>query len=230
MDLLYEWRRGFETLFWHHVVFGDVQHIQHTSAFDNHAQNNWRSLSHKLTVHWFSWGRVRTITLQALIAMHARWLAENTPQTRSLGGSQIRGRQKVFTCLKYPSFSATIVGYHTKVVSFSRPRKWLFLFVELCDLSGSHHSLKSPFITDIDWLTKSLKQVQKNRSHFSQATPNWEYCGCPKQLLISTISVWKICIKAVVPNPFVTAARSMHDNFTAAREYSCNSVSMGRID
>jgi len=37
---------------------------------------------------------------------------------------------------KYPSFSATIVGYHTKVVTFFRSRKWLFLLVELCDLSG----------------------------------------------------------------------------------------------
>jgi len=46
-------------------------------------------------------------------------------QTRRLGGgSQIRGRQKVFTCLKYSSFSATIVGYHIKVATFSRPRKW----------------------------------------------------------------------------------------------------------
>jgi len=36
-------------------------------------------------------------------------------------------------------------------------------------------------------------------------------------------------IKAVIPNPFVTADRSMLDNFTAAREYSRNSVSMGRI-
>jgi len=35
---------------------------------------------------------------------------------------------------------------------------------------------------------------------------------------------------AVVPNPFVTAERSMLDNFTAAREYSRNCVSMGRID
>jgi len=63
-----------------------------------------------------------------------------------LGGSEMRGRQKVFTCLKYPSFSATIVGYHTKVVTFSKPRKWLFVLVDLCDLSGNHHSLKSLFI------------------------------------------------------------------------------------
>ena len=41
-------------------------------------------------------------------------------------GSQIRGRQNLFTCLKYPSLSAIMAGYHTKVVTFSRPRKWLF--------------------------------------------------------------------------------------------------------
>jgi len=60
------------------VVFGGVQHIQHTSAFDKHAQSSWRSLSHMLTVHWFPWGRMRTITLQALIATHARWLVQIT--------------------------------------------------------------------------------------------------------------------------------------------------------
>jgi len=40
----------------------------------------------------------------------------------------------------------------------------------------------------------------------------------------------KISTKAVVPNPFVTADRSTFDKFTAARECSRNSVSMGRID
>jgi len=34
------------------------------------------------------------------------------------------------------------------------------------------------------------------------------------------INVWKIYPKAVVPNLFVTADRSMQDNFTAARGYS----------
>jgi len=36
--------------------------------------------------------------------------------------------------------------------------------------------------------------------------------------------------KAVIPNPFVTADRSMFDNFTAAWAYSRNSVAMGRTD
>ena len=34
----------------------------------------------------------------------------------------------------------------------------------------------------------------------------------------------------MVPNPFVIADRPTLDNFTAAREYSLNSVSIGRID
>jgi len=29
-----------------------------------------------------------------------------------------------------------------KVVTFGRPRKWLFLLVDICDLSGNHHSFK----------------------------------------------------------------------------------------
>jgi len=42
-----------------------------------------------------------------------------------------------------PRFSAIIVRYHTKVVIYCRPRKWLFLLVGLCDLSGNQHSLKA---------------------------------------------------------------------------------------
>ena len=76
--LVSEWRPGVESRFWHHVVLGGVQHIQHTSAFDKHAWNNWRSLPHMLTVHWFPWGCMRMITLQALIAMCTRWLLQST--------------------------------------------------------------------------------------------------------------------------------------------------------
>ena len=75
---LFEWRRGFESHFWHHVVFGGAQHMQSPSTFNKHVQNNWRSLPHILTVHWFPWGRMRTITYQALIALNARWLVQNT--------------------------------------------------------------------------------------------------------------------------------------------------------
>jgi len=31
-----------------------------------------------LTVHWFPWGHMQMTALQALIAMHARWLVQNT--------------------------------------------------------------------------------------------------------------------------------------------------------
>jgi len=39
----------------------------------------------------------------------------------------------------------TIVGHHTKVNTFSRPTKWLFLLVDMYDRSGNNHSLKLPF-------------------------------------------------------------------------------------
>ena len=128
--------------------------------------------------------------------------------------------------LKYRSFSATFVGYHTKAVTFSRPRKWPVLLVELCDLSGNHHSLKSHFIIN----SQNVWSGPKGRSYFSQATHNWERYGCPKNSFVSTISVWKIYTTAVFPNPSLTANRSMLDDFTSAREYSSNRVSMGKID
>jgi len=56
-------------------------------------------------------------------------------------GSQLGGRLKRFHLFPYPRSSATIVGYHTKVVTFCWPRKWLFLLVEICDLSGNYHIL-----------------------------------------------------------------------------------------
>ena len=54
--------------------------------------------------------------------------------------------------------------------------------------------------------------------------------GCPKRSFICTIVVWKLYAQVVVPKPFVTADRPILDNLTAAREYSCHSVSMGRTD
>ena len=41
----------------------------------------------------------------------------------------------------------------------------------------------------------------------------------PKMFYLKT-NIWKIYPKAVVPNLFLTAGRSMLDKFTAAREYS----------
>jgi len=51
------------------------------------------------------------------------------------GEQSSNGAPKSIHLFRYPSFSATIVGYHTKVVTFSRPRKWIFLLVELEDYS-----------------------------------------------------------------------------------------------
>jgi len=43
--------------------------------------------------------------------------------------------------------------------------------------------------------------------------------GAPKMFCLK-INVWKIYPKAVVPNLFETAVRSMYHNFTTGREYS----------
>jgi len=106
-------------------------------------------------------------------------------QTRGLGEQSNKGVPKSPHLFKYSSFSVTIVGYHAKVVTFSRPRKWPCLLVELCDLSRKHHSLKSPFVIH-------SQMFEASRSYFSQATHNWERYGWPKQSFISTISGWKI--------------------------------------
>jgi len=51
-------------------------------------------------------------------------------QTRRLGrGQSNKGAPESLHLYKYPIFCVTIVWYHTKVVIFSRPRKWLFLLV-----------------------------------------------------------------------------------------------------
>jgi len=45
---------------------------------------------------------------------------------QGFGGKLNKGAPKSLHLFKYPSFSVTIIGYHTKVVTFSRPTKWLF--------------------------------------------------------------------------------------------------------
>jgi len=64
------------------------------------------------------------------------------PDQAFWGGSPIGVRQKGLHLLKYQRLSATVVGYHTKVVTFYRPCEWLFLLVELCNFSGNNHNLK----------------------------------------------------------------------------------------
>jgi len=49
--------------------------------------------------------------------------------------------------------------YHTKEITFSRSRKWLFLLVELCNLSANHHNLKSPFIINSQKMWSRSKQI-----------------------------------------------------------------------
>jgi len=60
-------------------------------------------------------------------------------------GALIQGAPNVYTCLNSPRLSITTVGYHTNDVTFCRPSKWLFLLVELRDISGIHCSLKAPY-------------------------------------------------------------------------------------
>ena len=47
-------------------------------------------------------------------------------QTRRLGGQSNMGRQKGLHLLKYQRLSATLVGCHTKVVTFCRPKSVYF--------------------------------------------------------------------------------------------------------
>jgi len=101
-------------------------------------------------------------------------------QTRRLGGRESnKGAPKSLHSFKNPSFSVAIFGYHAKVVTFCRPRKCLCLLVELCDLSGKHHSLKL-LLSLIHW---KFEAVQKDRSHFSQATHSWERMSVTNNLL-----------------------------------------------
>jgi len=82
------------------------------------------------------------------------------------------------------------------------------LLVELWNLSWNHNSLKSLYI---------IIHKKFEAGHRLHITEN--IVGVPKMFYLKR-NVWKIYPKPVVPNLFVTADRSMHDNFTAAREYS----------
>ena len=57
-------------------------------------------------------------------------------------GQANREEPKRVHVLKYSRLSSTIVVVGKNVVSFCRPRKWLFLLVELRDFSGNNHSLE----------------------------------------------------------------------------------------
>ena len=62
---------------------------------------------------------------------------------QAFGGSIQIGAPKSLHLHKYQRLSATIVGCHTNVVTFCRPKKWLFVLFELCYFSGNNHSLKA---------------------------------------------------------------------------------------
>ena len=102
-----------------------------------------------------------------------------------------------------PSFFVTVVGNHTKVVIFHTPRNWLFLLLELYDLSWKHHSLKPPCIINSQ---KAWSRSKKIGPIFRKLHITENAVGVPNNL-ISTISFWKIYIDPVVPQNFVTADR-----------------------
>ena len=77
-------------------------------------------------------------------------------QAKRLEGQSNKGAPKSLHL--FISFSAKIVGYNTKVASFCRPRKWLFL-VELCDFSGNHQSLKSLFVINSQIIWSGSKKI-----------------------------------------------------------------------
>ena len=112
--------------------------------------------------------------------IHEQWRI----RTRRLGDSQIGSTTTVYTgsIKMYPlakRLSAKIIGYYTKVVTFYRPRKWLFLW---------------PNYTIFQWITTVWKPLMSLIQGTFEAGPkrlvfhklhNWEHCWCPKQSSIS---------------------------------------------
>ena len=45
------------------------------------------------------------------------------------------------------------------MVTFCRPRKWLFLLAELCDLSGNHHSFKALYINNSENVQRGYEKL-----------------------------------------------------------------------
>jgi len=102
-------------------------------------------------------------------------------------GSQIEGNQEGLHLLKYQRFSTTIVGCHTKVVTICRPKKWIFLLVELRDISGNNHSLKALYIINSEnvWSRSQTAGLIFHKLHISH---------------ISTKCIEKVYSKAGVAN------------------------------
>jgi len=90
-------------------------------------------------------------------------------QTRRFRGPSSKVGANNLHLFKYPSFSATIVGNHRKVVIPSRSRKCLFFLVEPCDHLGESPQFKIAFY---HLFKKGLQQIQKDMFHFSQSAHN----------------------------------------------------------
>jgi len=110
---------------------------------------------------------------------------------QAFGGQSNNEVSKSLHLFKYPSFSVTIVEYHTEVVTFYRPWKWLFLLVKLCVLSETHHSLKSLCIikTQKVWRNKTRNLMKLTKIHvYILKNPYFDIC---RRLLI----FWKFSEK-----------------------------------
>jgi len=109
----------------------------------------------------------------------------------------------------------TIVGYHINVVIFC----WL--------KNGNFVGRTMQSFMESQWFKIALyDNSQKVWSGSKKMGPVFHrlhitenIVGVPKTFYLKT-NVWKIYPKAVVPNLFLAVDRSMHDNFTAVREYS----------
>jgi len=72
------------------------------------------------------------------------------PDQAFLEGWSNRRAPKDFICFNTPGYLGQSLRITQKwLVTFSRLRKWLFLLVDLCDLSGNHRSLKLLFISEV---------------------------------------------------------------------------------
>ena len=124
--------------------------IHENTAFK--IKNNLMAFGHKMCCLFFRLYTFLTTFAQTVSSKILRfsfgWMCQLCIVGIGSGGSrpavweasEIGARQKALYLSKYRRLSVTVVEYHTKVVTFCRPRRWLFLFVELCDLSWNNHS------------------------------------------------------------------------------------------
>jgi len=142
------------------------------------------------------------------------------------GRQSNKGTPRSLHLFKYLSLSVTIVRNHTKVVTISRPRKWLFLLVELCYLSENHHCLKSPFIIHSQKVGNRSTEI---RSIFHKLHITENAMSVPNNLLYLQQVFERYTLKQW-SQPFCNRGSVNASQFYMARECSCNSVSIGRID